>query len=66
MESPEYERHEVPATEKCGQHNTKTPIVVPVIWIVPVTVGAAHVPLIIVERPATQNTGAVELIPPGL
>ncbi len=63
MESPKSERHAVPAAEKCGQHHSKTQIVVPVVWIVPVTVGAAYVPLIIVERPATNNTGVDEPIP---
>lgn len=51
------------AGEKCGQHHTKTHVVVPVVRIVPIAAGTTHVPVIIVERPATNNTGALNLSP---
>ncbi len=41
--------------EERGDHETKPDIVVPVVRVVPVAVGAAHIILIIVERAAPQN-----------
>ena len=38
------------------QNNPKTDVLVPVVWVVPVAVRTAHVPLIIVERAAAQHT----------
>ncbi len=53
----------VPAGEKCGQQHPETNIVVPVVRIVPVAVSAPHVPVRIVERPATKNAGLSGLPP---
>jgi len=39
-----------------GNTNTKTDIVVEVVWVVPVAVRTAGIPVIIVERAAAQNT----------
>jgi len=39
-----------------GNTNPKTDVIVEVIWVVPVAVRTAGVPLIIVERAAAQNT----------
>ena len=44
-------------------HHTKPNVVVPVIGIVVVAIGATHVPLIIVERAATQHTDDVYGLP---
>jgi hypothetical protein len=38
-----------------GKHNPKTDVVVEVVWVVPVAVRAAGVPMIIVERTAAQH-----------
>ena len=47
-----------------GRHNhPKTDVVVPVVRVVPVTVRTAHVPLIIVERAAAQDTHNVYGLP---
>ena len=42
--------------EKRGRNHPKTDVVVPVVRVVPVAEGAAHVVLIVVERAATQHT----------
>jgi hypothetical protein len=47
------------------QHDdAETDVRVPIVRVVPVTRGAAHVPVIIVERTAAQHTGALEPAPP--
>jgi hypothetical protein len=63
MESSTSERHAMPVTEKCGKHNSKTKVVVPVVGIVPVTVGTTNIIMIIVERAATNNSSIFEPIP---
>jgi len=40
-------------------HHTKTDVPVPIIRIVPVAIRTAGVPVIVVERAATRNTGDV-------
>jgi hypothetical protein len=50
--------------EDCEEAHPKTDIVVPVVWIVPVTVRATRPVLIVVERAAPQNTVAFYWIEP--
>ena len=46
-----------------GHHTPKPDVVVAVVRIVPVAVGAAHVPMIIVEGAAAQHLVVCERIP---
>ena len=41
--------------ETCEQHHPKTVVRVPILRVIPVAVGAAHVPLIVEERAAAQH-----------
>ncbi len=49
--------------EQCGEHHPKTDVVVTVVGMHVVTIGAAHVPVVVVERAATQHTAPVSLPP---
>lgn len=49
--------------EKCGQNNSKTVVPVLVVRVVPVTGRTAHVPVIVVERAATQHAAPMSLPP---
>jgi len=50
--------------EKRGDYYSKSVVVVPVVWIVPVAVGTAGVVFIIVERAAAKNAGSLGAYPP--
>ena len=52
IQSPEVSE----ARDKWGQHHTKANVVDPVGRTEPAAAGTTHVPVIIVERPATNNT----------
>jgi hypothetical protein len=41
--------------ETCEHHDPKSDVVVPVVRVVPVAIGAAHVPLIVEEVAAPQH-----------
>jgi hypothetical protein len=47
-----------PASKNVGAHEPKSVVVVPVVRIVPVTPGGAHVVVLIVERPAPHHANA--------
>jgi hypothetical protein len=49
-----------------GRRNTKTDVVVGIVWIVPVAVRTAGIPMIIVERAAAQNTIPLDVPSPAL
>ena len=62
---PWIECHVFPAVEKCGQNNPKTNVVVAVVWIVPVAVGAANVPVVGDPGTAANHTFIYESVPHG-
>lgn len=45
--------------EKRERRDTKTDVVVPIVRVVVIAISAPHVPIIVVERAATQHTAAV-------
>lgn len=49
--------------EKSREQYTKPEVVVRVLWIVPVAIRTAHVPVVVCIRPAADHAGSIEPAP---